>query len=119
MLDIKFIRENLPAVIEAAKNKNITVDFDKLLHLDDQRRDLTQKSEEFRMRKNDASKKIPTLSGADKQTLLDEMKSLSDAQNKIEDQLTKVKHEFNDVMLLVPMVPSQETPIGKDDQGNV
>ncbi len=38
MLDIQFIRENPEKVKEAAKNKNIAVDVDKLLPLDHKRR---------------------------------------------------------------------------------
>ncbi|PIR94585.1 serine--tRNA ligase [Candidatus Falkowbacteria bacterium CG10_big_fil_rev_8_21_14_0_10_39_11] len=118
MLDIKFIRENLNDVITAAENKNIKIDFDKLLQLDDKRRDLTQKSEEFRMKKNEASKQIPKLEGIDKEYLLAEMKTLTEDQNKIEDQLIKIKAEFDSLMLLVPMVPSKETPVGKDEDSN-
>nr|MBP9691390.1 hypothetical protein [Candidatus Woesebacteria bacterium] len=40
MLDIKYIRENLEAVRNAAKVKRVKVDLDKLIAVDDQRREL-------------------------------------------------------------------------------
>ena len=42
MLDIKYIRENKEKVAQAAKNKNREVDLDRLLELDDQRRECIQ-----------------------------------------------------------------------------
>ena len=38
MLDIEFIRENVDKIKEAAKNKNIKVDIDELLTIDEKRR---------------------------------------------------------------------------------
>ena len=43
MLDIKFIRENKDIVAAGAKKKHITVDIERLLDLDDQRRGLQMK----------------------------------------------------------------------------
>ena len=40
MLDIRFIRENKDIVIAGAKKKHIEVDIDKLIELDDKRREL-------------------------------------------------------------------------------
>ncbi|OGF34010.1 serine--tRNA ligase, partial [Candidatus Falkowbacteria bacterium RIFOXYA2_FULL_35_8] len=90
-----------------------------LLALDEQRRDLVQQTEQLRMQKNEASKKIPALSEVEKNQLLQEMKKVSDEQDQAEKKLVEVKDEFQNLMLLVPMIPSDETPIGKDETGNV
>lgn len=119
MLDIKFIRENLVAVMEAAKNKNIDLNFDNLLELDDKRKELIQKIETYRMEKNEASKKMPNLTGQQKQELLTEMKKISEIQDKAESKLMEIQDQFKGLMLKVPMIPSFKTPVGKDDNDNV
>lgn len=58
MLDIKFIRENPEKVKEACRNKQVKVDIDALLGLDQKRRELLQAVEEIRAKKNEASNKI-------------------------------------------------------------
>ena len=42
MLDIKFIQENKDIVIAGAKKKHVEVDIDRLIELDDKRKELQQ-----------------------------------------------------------------------------
>ena len=53
MLDVKFIRENLALVKKSTKEKGYTVDFEKLLRLDDKRRMELSKVELLRQRRNE------------------------------------------------------------------
>jgi seryl-tRNA synthetase len=120
MLDIKYIRENLDAVRNAAKVKRVNVDLDKLIAVDDQRRELITKSETIRAEKNKASGEIPKMTnGPEKQALLDKMKSYSEEEKVLNDELKLIETEFTALMLLVPAVPSDKAPIGKDDTENV
>jgi len=119
MLDIKYIRENIEQVKKAARDKNIKVDLDQLLALDEQRRDLMKKSEDLRMQKNEASKKIPTLGDVEKKALLLELKVVDEKQKKLEEKLAETQNEYHSLMLQVPVVPSAETPVGHDDAQNV
>ena len=43
MLDIKFIRENIDIVKSGAKKKNIEIDLDELLKIDDERKEMLQR----------------------------------------------------------------------------
>jgi seryl-tRNA synthetase len=119
MLDIKFIRDNPDQVKRSAKAKNIDVDIDRLLSLDTERRELLQKSENYQAEKNAASKQIAMLEGKEKQQVIDDMKAVSDQQSQIEDQLNKVLEEYQALMLKVPAVISEDTPMGKDETENV
>ena len=53
MLDIKFIRENINVIKEAVENKNIDLDVDELLKVDDERRKLQQEIDALRTRRNE------------------------------------------------------------------
>jgi len=119
MLDIKYIRENQDQVKKAAKNKNIELDLDKLLKTDDQRRKLIQEIEELRMEKNKYSKNFPQLEDKEKEKIMKKMKKVGEKQNKLDKELKEIKKDYNNLIYEVPMVPSEKTPVGKDDNANV
>lgn len=66
MLDIKFIRENAAKIKEAAKNKNIKVDIDELIAIDEKRRGMQGEIDNLRSERNELAKNIgktkPTVS---------------------------------------------------------
>ena len=63
MLDIKFIRENKDVVAAGAVKKHIKVDLDRLIELDDKRKELQRKVDEMRAEQNEASNAIASSFG--------------------------------------------------------
>jgi len=122
MLDIKFIRDHADQLREVAKNKNVEVDLDELLKLDDKRRKFIQEIEELQQKKNanaDKMKAIAKMNDDDKKTAIAEGKEIKVAIAKIEPKLRKVDESYNALMALVPNIPSDDTPVGKDEDSNV
>lgn len=119
MLDIKYIRENKEQLKQIARHKNIEVDIDKLLELDEKRRKQTQQLEELRTRKNQVSKQIPQMQETEKEQSLKEMKEVSALQGEIESKLKPLLAEYEDLMLRVPMFIHEDVPIGADETGNI
>ncbi|HTK04639.1 MAG TPA: serine--tRNA ligase [Candidatus Eisenbacteria bacterium] len=109
MLDIKFIRENPDKVREAAKNKNVNVDIDALLKLDAERRTLQAKIEEINRQRNEASKAKDIENG----------KRLKGELAALEERLTALDADMTPLMLKLPNVPVDGTPVGPDESGNV
>ncbi len=119
MLDSKFIRENVDLVKTAIKNKQIDLNLDELLQIDEKRRELITQHEEFRAQQNQASDKIAQASPDEKKTLVAEMKTISDQAHAIKDELGAVEARFNELMLLVPQIPVEEAPIGGEEANTV
>ena len=120
MLDIKFIRENLDIVKMAATKKHIKVDLDKLMSLDDSRRELMQSLEEKKAEQNSASKDIAGASdNIIRQQLIAEMTELKVEIQAVEEKLKPVLQEWQALMLQVPQVPDMSVPDGKSDEDNV
>ncbi len=119
MLDIKFIRENKELLKLTAMQKNIQVDIEKILQLDDDRKVLGQKIEELRSQKNQMSKSIPTMSKDEKISALEKMRMVDSAQDELEEKLQPLLKEYNDLLLDVPMYVDERTPVGIDDSQNV
>ena len=112
MLDIKLIRQNQNIVREAIKNKNIDLDLDKLLATDERRRHLLVESESLKAEQNRRSK------GPQSPVDLEELKALKEKIKLIVNELSCIEEEFNGLMAMVPNIPSEDTPIGKDESEN-
>jgi len=113
MLDIKFIRQNPDIVKEGCKKKQVKVDIDRLLLVDEEKRKLLVKIEELRKRRNILSKKKPT------PKLLTEGKKLKGELKKLETKFSLVEKKFNKLILQVPILPAPDDPEGKTDRDNV
>lgn len=119
MLDINFIRENIEVIKMGAQKKNVDVDIDKLVSLDDKRKEMLKSVEEKRARQNEVSKLIPQASDVDREQYLKEMGELKEVLHKEEEGLKDVMKEWKEIMLQVPNVPDMSVPDGKDDEDNV
>ena len=119
MLDIKFIRENKEVVIAGAKKKHMTIDIDRLIALDDQRKELQQKIDEKRSEQNIASTAImATQDAAEKQAIIEKMTGVKETLKLIEESLAEVMKEWRILMLHVPNVPDMSVPDGDSDADN-
>lgn len=107
MLDINFIRENPDKIKKVCQAKGINLDINKLLSLDEERRKLIKESETLRFEQ----KKL----GKDNR---EKAKQIKDKFKKLAVQLKKIKQEYQELMLLVPNVYSDDTPVGKDEKDN-
>jgi seryl-tRNA synthetase len=120
MLDIKFIRENLDLVKLAAAKKRMSVDLDRLVTVDDTRRELTgamegKKAEQNRVSADIARTTDPVL----RSQLITEMQILKEEIQKEEDALKPVLEEWRTLMLQVPNIPDMSVPDGESDADNV
>jgi seryl-tRNA synthetase len=119
MLDIKFIRENLDLVKDAARKKHITVDLDELVLLDDARKTLLTSMETKKSEQNNVSKQVMTATDESARAqIIAQMKILKDDIQKEEDELKGVMQKWQALMLQVPNIPDMSVPEGNDDSDN-
>lgn len=120
MLDIKFIRDNVEIVKEAARKKKMKVDIDRLLQVDDERRTLMTTMETKKAEQNRVSADIATATdGVVKQQLITEMQALKAEIQREEELLKPILEEWKGIMLQVPNVPDMSVPDGDSDADNV
>ena len=119
MLDIKFIRENADIVKMAATKKKIKIDIDRLIKVDDSRREIMQRLETKRAEQNKASEGIPTTTDPFlRQQLITQMQSLKAEIQADEEALKPVMEEWQGLMLQVPNIPDMTVPDGDSDADN-
>lgn len=119
MLDIKYIKENSNLVKEAAKNKLIKIDIDRLLELYENMCNLNKELDALKEERNKLSSSIPSLSNDEKQKTITYVKELKEKISSLEETLAPIKSEYTDLMYQVPGVPYEEVPIGETDEDNV
>src|SRR3990167_4528522 len=118
MLDIKFIRENKDIVVAGAKKKHIEVDIDRLIELDDKRRELQLTIDQKRAEQNAASEKIVKASTSEKETLIARMAEVKRTLQLEEESMQDILKEWRALMVMVPNVPDMSVPDGESDADN-
>ncbi|MFH1822947.1 MAG: serine--tRNA ligase [Patescibacteria group bacterium] len=117
MLDIKFIRENPEDVKKAVKNKNIDLDIDNLLKIDEEKRKMQTELDDLRKKRNEIAQ--ATKGEKPSADLIKEGKSIKAKILKLEKQFLELEKEFNFLMSYTPTIPSPKAPIGNDEKDNV
>lgn len=119
MLDIDFIRENTEEVKEACRQKQEEVDIDKLLELDEKRRDLKTEVDELRHEQNELTKEVEQAEEEEREEIIEDIKPLKEELQEKEDEWREVKQKWKDLMLQVPNIPSSKVPEGESEEDNV
>ncbi|MFZ5376850.1 MAG: serine--tRNA ligase [Patescibacteria group bacterium] len=123
MLDINYIRQNTDAVKQACVNKNLDSEVvDRLLLIDDQRRQLIAQTDELRRQINQNADEIKVQvhgGGKPDASLVENGKKLKTQLKEVEPQLKEITEKFQELMYQVPNVPAADVPIGPDESGNV
>lgn len=120
MLDIHYIRNHPEKVKKAVLDKKGAVDIDALLEMDARRRAMISEVEQLRAQQKTlgasfAQEKDP----AAKEAAAMKLKLLKDDVKKIDELLAPLEIEIRAMLERVPNVPSDDTPIGPDESGNV
>lgn len=123
MLDIKVIRENPEKVKAAMKTRNKDMDalVDEVLTIDAERRELMTKTDSLKQEQNEASKKIPQIKkeGGDISEIMKRMNEIKELIKANDAVLSELEENQKKIMYEFPNIPSETTPIGKDDSENV
>ncbi|MBU3964800.1 serine--tRNA ligase [Patescibacteria group bacterium] len=119
MLDIKFIRESQKELKKAIKNKGIDLDLDKLLAVDDKRVGLLREIEKLNAEKNNINNLIRSAkTEKERKKIIEDGRKIKNKIETIEPKFKKIQQEFDLLMAKVPIIPSPDTPIGKNEADN-
>lgn len=116
MLDIKFILENKDAVKKNCELRNIKVDIDRLLELDEKRRKMIGEIEKLKEKKNDINEKMK--STEEKKALIEEGKGIKEQLEKLMPDFQETEKSWKKMVIKVPNMSHPDSPIGKDDNEN-
>ena len=123
MHDIKAIRDNPAAFDTGLARRGLAPMAAELLRIDAERRDHVQKLQDAQARRNAASKEIgEAMKAGDKakaEALKAEMGSIKDFIASGEAVEREIDQRLNAALAVIPNIPLEDVPDGKDETGNV
>ena len=111
MHNIKDIRKNLDFYKKKLSERNVNIDFDALIDLDKQNRELIQSKE-----KKEQEKKVLSKSKEEKNFELS--KKLSLEINDLESKQAELQKKVHDIVSSLPNIAHDDVPVGKDEKSN-
>ena len=111
MHNIKDIRKDIDNFKNTIKNRNVDVDFDQILNLDEENRKLIQEKERLEMEKKSISK-------SKDETLFEKSKEISNKIDDLSKNQKNVKDQLDQILSNIPNLPLNDVPVGKDENSN-
>ncbi len=138
MLDIKFIRDNVEAVKQAAVNKRIPCDVDRLIEVDQRRRELQAELDSLRTKVKEDGQlvgllrnpkspgykraieegKTPDQIRSEAERIQTELAEIKPRIKELEEAEGPILAEFEQLMLTIPQPADPEVPVGADESEN-
>ena len=120
MLDIKFIADNTDWVKNSLGKKGFPAEkVDELLKVYYDMNKLKTSSQALAEEKNKLTYSIKSASNEERPAIIAKSKEIGEQFKAEQEQLSVMEAKFNDLMLRMPNYPSEESPEGPDDSGNV
>ena len=111
MHSIKIIRDNIDLFQKKIKERNVSVNFDKLIILDKKYRETIQKKEKLENEKKSISQQR-------NKEQFSKSKDISKEINELAKKQTDLKDEISAIINFLPNVALDDVPIGKDEKSN-
>jgi seryl-tRNA synthetase len=120
MLDVRYVCDNLELVKQKLALRNSQIDLDKVSVLNSERIELIKKVEALKAKRNSVSDEIAALKRErkDADKLISDMKLLGDDIKLLDERLNSIESGLKELLLNIPNIPSEKTPIGKDESEN-
>jgi seryl-tRNA synthetase len=120
MLDYKFIKDNLAAVKENIKNRNMTADADLVVELFDKRTELVTEQQLLQQKRNENAKAMKQKLDNDKrQELIEIGKKLKEEVAVVDEKLADIEVKLDEAARQIPNMVHPNAPIGKLDTENL
>ena len=121
MLDLKFIRENLEVVKNKLSQRNLEIDLDHVIEIDQRRREIIQEVETLRNARNTVSEIIAAAKKEKKDASaeISRMKEVSQKIKELDTKREEIEATLRDLLLRIPNIPDETVKEGKDPSDNV
>lgn len=118
MIDLKQAKADVAAYKDNIQKRNLDIDFDAFLILEEEKNTLAREMDELRNTKNVVSKEIPKLSDDARNDKISEMKTLGDKLTSLEEEYKILEKKYLYTLHRLPNFLDPGAAIGKDDEEN-
>lgn len=121
MLDIRQIRENPDKVNELLKRRASGLSVDEVIEVDRQRRELQARADNLRAQRKTLSQEVGSLKkqGGCTLDIQGQVRRIGEEIKALEVRETELNEKQRVILLNLPNMPDETTPVGSDDSANV
>ncbi|MCM3491684.1 serine--tRNA ligase [Alkalihalophilus marmarensis] len=122
MLDVKRLRNDFTDIKEKLSTRGEDISgLDKFGDLDEKRRAIIVEVEELKSRRNQVSQEVAQLKREKKDAdhLIKETREVSEKVKQLDEDLRGLDAELDHLLLTIPNVPHESTPVGETEDDNV
>jgi seryl-tRNA synthetase len=123
MLDLAFVRDNLPLITEKLRQRGMNPDevLRDFAHVDAKRRQVITQMETLKAQRNRASEEVAKLkkTGGDATELIAQTKSMRDEIESLEKSAADFDQQLHGILAGIPNIPHESVPVGQHADDNV
>ncbi len=121
MIDLKFIAENLDVVQKKLDDRGVEVDIGQILQLNERRKAMVARHDELRHRQKEVSKgfRNKDLNASQREELRNQAATLAAQVKELDEEIRELDVRIRERLLMVPNLPADDVPVGKDENDNV
>jgi seryl-tRNA synthetase len=123
MLDLAFVRANLPLVEEKlrARGQHPAAVLGDFLAIDARRRERITEVEQLKAQRNKLSEEVGKLkrSGQDATAVMEETRTLKEKMESLDAAASEAEEQLRTILQRIPNLPHESVPIGKSEHDNV
>jgi seryl-tRNA synthetase len=120
MLEIKFVRQNLPEIEKSLSRRGQTADLETFEQCDAKRKTILLEIENLRHRRNVVSEQIADMKkdGKIADDLVIQMREVGGKIKALDHEFSESEDQINQILFGLPNIPHQSVPWGKDSSEN-
>ncbi|WP_010094606.1 serine--tRNA ligase [Ornithinibacillus scapharcae] len=122
MLDMKYLRNHFEEVKGKLQHRGEDLsELDRFGELDERRRELINKTETLKAKRNEVTKQISQLKKEkkDAEAAIKEMREVGDQIKEFDDELRGIEETLETIMLSIPNIPHESVPVGESEDDNI
>ncbi len=119
MLDPTLLKDNLEILKVNISRRNLNVDIELLINLNEERKKLRFEAEQKRSEQKKIGKEIATADEESKEALLSQASDLSNEVKSLFEEVDQKDEEFFNQWIKIPNIISDTSPNGKSDDDNL
>ena len=119
MLDAAFVRDNLDLVKKNCINRNVTVDVDIVVQLDDERKRLQRSADETKAKQNAISDQFKKATPEERAKLKEDSTKLKEQTVALDAELKQLEGKLKVALSTIPNMSHPKAPVGSGDTANV
>lgn len=121
MLDPALLRKDLESVVRRLATRGFAFPMEAFNSLESRRKSVQTETENLQAQRNALAKQIGALKsrGEDATAVLAESQAIPGRLKALEQDLSDIQTQLNDMLMSIPNMPHEDVPIGADSEGNV